>query len=103
MKKSLVYSPLPSGDELDSEGIILIDTRTPKEYESGHVPGSVNIPLTVNYAIWTGTLFPPTTKFFVISNGGMEQESIIRLARIGYDNIVGVLEGSWEGYKSSGK
>lgn len=84
-------------------GALLIDTRAPKEFEQGCIPGSINLPLTMNYAMWVGTLFPPSTKFFIIADKGKEGESIIRLSRIGYDQIVGVLDGGIEGYKASGK
>ncbi len=57
----------------------------------------------MNFAIWAGTMFPPSTKFLLITGIGKEHESVIRLARIGYDSIVGVLKGGVESYKASGK
>jgi len=63
----------------------------------------LNLPLSVNYAIWAGTLYPSSTRFFLIAPRGKEKESIIRLARIGYDNIEGVLAGGFEVYKAQGR
>ena len=103
MKHSLVYKPLPSSEELERSGVILLDTRPTAEFGKGSIKGAISLPLTMNFAPWVGTLFPPTSKFFVAAEKGKEQEAVIRLARIGYDSIVGVLEGGIEGYLSSGK
>lgn len=102
IENSFKLKPLPTPAEIAKDSLILIDTRTPKEFEAGHIPHTINLPLTINYAIWAGTLFPATTKFFIIAQKGKEKESIIRLARIGYDNIVGVLAGGFEVYKHQG-
>jgi len=56
----------------------------------------------MNFAIWAGTLFNPNTKFFIVASPGKEKESVIRLARIGYDNIIGFLRGGIEACKASG-
>jgi hydroxyacylglutathione hydrolase len=93
---------IPSPAEIAEQGILLLDTRTPKEFETGFIPGSVSLPLTMNFAIWAGTLFKPSTKFFIIASEGKEKESVIRLARIGYDNVVGVLRGGIQGYQAQG-
>jgi hydroxyacylglutathione hydrolase len=103
LRKSLVPTDLPTPDEIKAQGIVLLDTRTVKEFEAGYIPGSVSLPLSVNFAIWSGTLFKPSTKFFIIASTGKERESVIRLARIGYDNILGVLKGGLESYRAQGK
>lgn len=74
---------------------VILDTRAPKAFEEGFVPGSINVSLTVTFAIWVGTLFKPDTKFFIVAEHGKEKESIIRLSRIGYDNVLGCLEGGF--------
>lgn len=102
ISNSFHLKPLPTPEEIAKEKLVLIDTRTPKEFEAGHIPNTLNLPLTVNYAIWAGTLFSASTKFFIIAPKGKEKESIIRLARIGYDNIVGVLAGGYEVYAHQG-
>lgn len=50
----------------------------------------------------TGTLLPPHTKFIIVAQKGKEGESIIRLTRIGFDNIIGVLDGGFDVYKAAG-
>ncbi len=103
MKKSLVHDPSPNFEELIKQGIVCLDSRTPKDFENGFIPGTLSLPLSMNFAIWAGTLFLPDTKFFIIAEPGKEKETIIRLARIGYDQIVGVLDGGFESYRASGK
>jgi len=44
----------------------------------------------------------PSTKFFIIANEGKEYESVVRLARIGYDTVIGFLRGGIEAYKANG-
>ncbi|EAR96103.1 metallo-beta-lactamase family protein (macronuclear) [Tetrahymena thermophila SB210] len=81
----------------------IIDTRAPKAFEKGFIPGSVNVSLSITFAIWVGTLFKPETKFFIVAENGKEKESIIRLARIGYDNVLGCLEGGFEAFQTAHK
>jgi hydroxyacylglutathione hydrolase len=59
LSKSLVPKELPSLDEIKAHNIILLDTRTGKEFEAGFIPGSVSLPLSMNVAIWSGTMFKP--------------------------------------------
>jgi len=94
---------LPTEEEITSKGLVVLDTWSPKDFEEGHIPGVLNLPLTVNYAIWAGTLYPSSTRFFLITPRGKEKESIIRLAWIGYDNIEGVLAGGFEVYRAQGR
>jgi rhodanese-related sulfurtransferase len=103
LEKSLIFAPLPSPAEFAESGAVLLDTRCTKDFEENFIPGSISLSLTTNYAIWAGTIFPPGTKFFVIADAGKEGEAITRLARIGYDSVVGILEGGIEAYKASGK
>jgi hydroxyacylglutathione hydrolase len=99
----LKYKPLPTPEELKKMNAVLIDTRDPKVFEQGYIPGSINLPLSMNYAMWIGTLFDANTQFFIIADKHKEGESIVRLSRIGYDKVIGVLKGGIEDYMSSGK
>ena len=65
LKHSLVYKPLPSIQELDRDGVILLDTRPTADFSKGFIKGAISLPLTMNFAPWVGTLFTPATKFFV--------------------------------------
>ena len=102
LKSGLIPRDLPTESEVAEQGIVILDTRTAKEFETGFIPGSISLPLSINYAIWAGTLFVPSTKFFIIANEGKEYESVVRLARIGYDTVIGFLRGGIEAYKANG-
>ena len=102
IQRGLILRDLPSPAEIAELQIEILDTRTAKEFETGYIPGSICLPLTLNYAIWAGTLFNSSSKFFIIASEGKEKESVIRLARIGYDNILGVLRDGVEAYKAKG-
>lgn len=103
LNNALHFDANPNFQEMMRTGVIVLDTRAPLEFDKGFVPGSVNLSLTMNYAIWAGTLFPPGSKFFIISEAGKEKESVLRLARIGYDHCVGVLDGGMDAYRALGK
>jgi glyoxylase-like metal-dependent hydrolase (beta-lactamase superfamily II)/rhodanese-related sulfurtransferase len=85
--KELTYNEFI--EELKKENLIAIDTREVDIVCKGFIPGSVSITLTTNYASWVGTLFSLEQKYLIICEKGKETESIIRLARIGYENIIG--------------
>ena len=103
MKHGLKYLPLPPIEELDASGTVLIDTRVSADFVKGFIKGAISLPLTMDCAPWAGALFPPTTKFFVVAETGKEVEAILRLARVGYDSVVGVLEGGVDAYLANGK
>lgn len=74
-------------------GAIVLDTRKADDFEKGFVPGSINIGLNGQYAIWTGTLININQPLVLITDVGREYESVLRLARVGYENVRGFLQG----------
>lgn len=82
------------------EGALILDTRKADDFEKKFIPGSINIGLNGQFAVWVGTLIDITRKLVLVTDPGKETESILRLARVGYENVAGVLEGgieSWTG------
>ena len=80
------------------KGALVLDTRDPDSYEKGHLAGSLNIGLNGQYAIWVGTLIPMQQPLVLVTEPGKEEESVLRLARVGYEKVVGYLQGgvsSW--------
>ena len=77
---------------LASGGAQILDTREPEEFSSAHLRGSVNIGLLGQYATWAGTVLDHLHPIVVIAAPGRENESAVRLGRIGFDNIAGYLE-----------
>ena len=88
---------------LNDKNIITLDTRDTDDVCLGLIPNSISITLKTNYATWVGTLFSPDQKFILVAEKGTEIESISRLARIGYENILGYLEGGFDAWKNSGR
>lgn len=83
---------------LVEEGTLVIDGRSNAEFLTGFIPGSFFMSLGMPFAQWVGTLIKPTTRIVLVTPSGKEAEAILRLARIGYTNVKGYLEGgisSW--------
>lgn len=70
-------------------GIEIIDTRDPQFFATGHLRGSVNVGLAGRYAEYAGSVIRPDEEIVVIVESGEELEAKVRLARIGYDKVVG--------------
>ncbi|MBI1837055.1 MAG: MBL fold metallo-hydrolase [Flavobacteriia bacterium] len=87
----------------DGEYFIL-DCRRADEFAKGFIPNSINIGLESNFAMWVGELIKDINqKMILICPLGKEEEAIIRLARVGYDQAIGYLEGGFEAWKNTGK
>jgi hydroxyacylglutathione hydrolase len=84
------------------ETIIVLDTRDANVVCNGYIPESILINLKMSYAIWIGTLFSPETKFVIVAEPGKEKESIVRMTRIGFENILGYLEGGFDTWVKNG-
>ena len=95
-----------SAAELDRLGgageALVVDTRTAAAYGAGHIPGSVNIGLDGRYAAWAGTVIDPARPLLLVTEKGRERESALRLARVGYDNAIGFLQGGIEEWEAAG-
>jgi hydroxyacylglutathione hydrolase len=90
-------------ETLGSEGTLILDTRIPDEFEKGFVPGALNIGLNGTFAVWAGSLIDINRELILVSEPGREQESILRLARVGIEKVRGYLAGGFESWKKAGK
>jgi hydroxyacylglutathione hydrolase len=73
-------------------GVQILDTRDPDVFAASHLAGSINVGLGGQYATWAGTVIDHTRPIVIITAPGRENESAIRLGRIGFDHIAGYLE-----------
>lgn len=81
-------------------GALILDTREAADFGTGFIPGSLNVGLNGQFAVWVGTLIGIQQPLLLVTASGKEQESVLRLARVGYENIMGYLEGglkAWTG------
>jgi len=84
-----------------TDDTIILDTRNETDFTYGFVPGSIFIGLNGRFAEWAGTLLPFDKPILLVTEPGKEQESIIRLARVGFEKVQGYLEGSFEAWKNA--
>lgn len=84
-------------------GAWILDTRPASVFTEAFIPGSVSIGLDGRYAEWAGILLPFDQKLVLVTEPGKEKESIVRLARVGIDKVVGYLEGGLKTWKESGE
>lgn len=78
---------------LKNQGAQLLDVDSPAEFGAGHLVDSVNVGIGGRYASWAGSVLDAETPIVIIAPKGKEQEAAIRLGRIGFDQVVGFLEG----------
>jgi len=85
-----------------ARGAILLDTRPAAEYAVEHPRGALLVPLDGQYASWVGTLAGPEDALIVLAPPGREEEAVMRLARVGYENVTGILEGGIAAWRAAG-
>lgn len=84
--------------------VLVLDTRHQDKFVKGFVPNSYFIGIQGDFAPWVGTVIENINqKIIFISEPGREEEVITRLSRIGYDNVLGYLEGGFEAWEKAGK
>lgn len=84
-------------------GCIILDTRPSFEFIHGFIPGSVFIGLEGRFAEWAGSLLSFDQPMILLTPVGKEEETIVRLARVGFDKAEGFLKGSFEAWKNAGE
>jgi rhodanese-related sulfurtransferase len=85
---------------LQADGAQILDTRDADEFAAAHLKGSINIGLVGQYATWAGTLLNRTHPIVIIADPGTENQSAIRLGRIGFDHVAGYLKDGLHSLKS---
>ncbi|WBX73451.1 rhodanese-like domain-containing protein [Tenacibaculum pacificus] len=85
-------------------GAIILDVRHQLDFVKGFIPQSIFIGLGGTFAPWVGTLIKDVTQpILLITPIGEEETAITRLSRVGFDNVLGYLEGGFDTWKTSGK
>lgn len=85
-------------------GAVILDTRGAQAFNKGFIPNSINIGLKGDFAPWVGALVPDVKQeILLVTEAGQEEEAILRLARVGYDNVIGYLDGGIETWVASGQ
>ena len=85
------------------EGEIALDVRAGEEFAVGHVPGSVNIALSGQFATWAGTVLGLKAHPVLIAESEEQlAEARVRLARVGIEDLDGYLDGGVNAWKTAG-
>ncbi len=88
----------------EESGALILDTRKAADFHKGFVPNSINIGLQGDFAPWVGAMvYDVKQPILLVTDLGLEEEAITRLARVGFDNVIGYLEGGFQSWKTSGK
>lgn len=85
-------------------GALILDVRHQKDFVKGFIPGSWFIGIDGGFAPWVGSLIKDINqKIIIVCPEGREEEVVTRLARVGYDNAVGYLKGSFLSWEKTGR
>ena len=83
---------------------LILDTRSNTDFWKGYIPQSINIGINGDFAPWVGALVGDVKQtILLITELGQEAETVTRLTRVGFDNLVGHLEGGFESWKNANK
>ncbi|WP_312555578.1 MBL fold metallo-hydrolase [Empedobacter brevis] len=83
---------------------LILDVRDPQTFAAGFIPNSINIGIKGNFAPWVGTLITDIKQsILLIAEVGAEEEAVTRLARVGYDNVIGFLNNGFQAWLDAEK
>jgi hydroxyacylglutathione hydrolase len=83
---------------------LILDTRNNGIFSKGYIPQSINIGINGDFAPWVGALIADVNQPIVlVTEVGKEEETVTRLSRVGFDNLVGHLQGGFEAWENAGK
>lgn len=89
---------------VNETGAVMLDVREAAHFAAGFIPNSINIGLNGQFAPWVGALIPDLKQpIALVTPAGLERETVLRLARVGYDQCIGYLEGGFAAWQQTGK
>ncbi len=101
--KGMKALSVPAFKDLITGDTIILDTRRATVFTGGFVPGSISIGLEGRFAEWAGSILSFDAPVLLVTDPGMEKETIVRLARVGFDKVNGYLDGGYEAWKNAGE
>ena len=88
----------------EDTGALILDTRKNGVFAKGFIPQSINIGIEGDFAPWVGALIGDVKQpIILVTEMGQEEESVTRLSRVGFDNLIGHLEGGFDTWAKAGK
>ncbi|MBM6499362.1 MBL fold metallo-hydrolase [Flavobacterium macrobrachii] len=87
----------------EETGALILDTRNNGDFAKGNVPQSINIGINGDFAPWVGALIGDVKQpILLVTDLGMEEETVTRLTRVGFDNIIGHLKYGFQAWAAAG-
>lgn len=103
IKDAVAYDSKTFEFVANETGALILDVRHQDDFAKGHIPKSIFIGIDGAFAPWVGTLIVDVKQpLLLVTPIGREEETILRLARVGYDATLGYLKGGFEAWKTSG-
>ncbi len=102
MEKNMHALDVPSFKKEVEAGALILDTREPDAFEKGFIKDSLNIGLQGTFAVWVGTLVDIQKPLLIVAEPGKEEETILRLARVGFEKVKGFLKGGIKSWTDAG-
>ena len=88
----------------EETGALILDTRKNADFTKGFIPQSINIGINGDFAPWVGALIANVKQpIIIVSEVGQEEETVTRLSRVGFDNLIGHLDGGFDAWVKAGK
>lgn len=104
LRGSHALSPDAFEAAVNETGALVLDVREAADFAKGFIPNAINIGLNGQFAPWVGALIPDLTQpIALVTPEGQESETVLRLARVGYDACIGFLEGGMNSWREAGK
>jgi rhodanese-related sulfurtransferase len=103
IKEAQAYDPKTFELIANDTDALILDVRHQDDFAKGHIPKSIFIGLDGGFAPWVGALILDYKQpILLVTQEGRENETITRLARVGYDNTIGYLKGGFDAWKNGG-
>lgn len=91
-------------DVAETTGALILDTRSAADFHKGFIPNVINIGIKGDFAPWVGAMIVDVKQpILLVSDLGTEEEVITRLSRVGFDHVIGFLEGGFKSWENSGR
>lgn len=104
LNKALQPLSVPAFKEMiKDDAVILLDTRDSSIFVNGFIPGAISIGLDGRFAEWAGMLLPFDKPIVLVTEPGKEEETAVRLARVGFATVAGYLAGSFDAWQAAGE
>jgi glyoxylase-like metal-dependent hydrolase (beta-lactamase superfamily II)/rhodanese-related sulfurtransferase len=88
----------------ETTNALVLDVRGAADFTKGFIPRSINIGVRGDFAPWVGALIVDVNQpILIVADAGQEEETITRLSRVGFDNVLGFLEGGFNAWKEAKK